>query len=152
MNRVTVYKLDEQGREVWQYPARVLERREDSIRLEAYFDRGEVDIGPVVLERGDRFVETFYSQRWYNVFAVYGRATGKLKGWYCNVSRPAEIADDTVRCDDLALDVWVSARGETTTLDEDEFGALSLSPRERELSRAALSHIVSLGQKAQLPT
>lgn len=110
-NKVTVYKLDHDGREVWQYPARVLARAPHHVRLEAFFNRDDTDLGYVVFKRGDRFIETFYDDRWYNVFAVYDRDDGELKGWYCNICRPAEITASAVRCDDLALDIWVTPEG-----------------------------------------
>jgi hypothetical protein len=56
-------------------------------------------------------VETFYSDRWYNVFEIYDRDDGKFKGWYCNIGYPAVIEKDTVSYIDLALDLWVSAEG-----------------------------------------
>jgi predicted RNA-binding protein associated with RNAse of E/G family len=123
---LTVYKLDHHGREVWRYPARVL-------------------------ARGDRLVETFYSDRWYNVFAVYNRDDGALKGWYCNVTRPATITDVLVSSDDLALDVWVSPDGAVTILDEDEFEALALNDGERKAARGALAQIIELAQSSRLP-
>ena len=70
MSEIVVYKLDEQGRAVWQYPAVVLRHEDHAIRLEAFFNREDLDLGFVLFKRGDRFVETFYNNRWYNVFAV----------------------------------------------------------------------------------
>lgn len=159
MSDVTVYKLDEEGREVWSYPATVLERGEQCLQVEAFFDRDWVDLGFVVFRRGDRFVETYYGDRWYNVFAVYGSRDGdgpggepwRFKGWYCNVCRPAEITSNAVRCEDLALDVWVTPQGETTVLDEDEFAELDLSQEERKRGRQALDRILELAQRQQLP-
>lgn len=148
---ITVYKLDENGRDVWHYAARVLERHQSSIRLEAFFDRPGVDIGPVIFEKGDRFVETFYSDRWYNVFAVYGREAGRFKGWYCNICRPAEIGRENVRCEDLALDVWVGACGEVTVLDEEAFSALEIPGVEREKAKEALQDVCKLASQGQLP-
>lgn len=148
---ITVYKLDENGREVWRYPARVLARGEAWIRLEAFFDRPRVDLGPVVFEKGDRLVETFYSDRWYNVFAVYDGEEGPLKGWYCNICRPAEISKEAVRCEDLALDVWVSPEREITVLDKEEFAQLPLSAEARRKSTSALSDLITLAETGQLP-
>lgn len=148
---VTVYKLDEEGRVVWHYPARVLAYDETSIRLEAFFDRPRVDLGPVALEEGDRFIETFYSERWYNVFAVYGRKKGRFKGWYCNICRPAKIGEKDVRCEDLALDVWVDARGEITLLDEDAFATLRISTIEREQAKDALREVLQMASERSLP-
>ncbi|MFW6068825.1 MAG: DUF402 domain-containing protein [Chloroflexota bacterium] len=149
--KITVYKLDEKGHEVWHYPARVLGRGERWIRLEAFFDRPRADLGPVVFEEGDRFVETFYSDRWYNVFAVYEGEGGSFKGWYCNICRPAEITQSAVRCEDLALDVWVSPEREISILDEEEFKELNISSEERSAVQGALEHILRAATEKRLP-
>jgi len=151
-NTITVYKLDHAGREVWQYPGRVLARDAGSIRLEGFYNREDTAVSYAVFKRGDRLIETFYSDRWYNVFAVYDRDDGALKGWYCNVTRPATITDAAVSSDDLALDVWVSTQGEATVLDEDEFAALPLPPADRAAARAALTQLLALARRGELPT
>ena len=149
---LTVYKLDHHGREVWRYPARVLARDDLSIRLEGFYNRDDTVVGYAVFKRGDRLVETFYSDRWYNVFAVYDRDDGALKGWYCNITRPAKITGDAVSSDDLALDVWVSPDGAVRVLDEEEFAALALSDGECDAARRAVEQIEGLAIKGQLPT
>jgi predicted RNA-binding protein associated with RNAse of E/G family len=151
MTTFTVHKLDHLGREVWRYPARALARDDHSIRLEAAFNRDDMPLGYTTFKRGDRFVETFYSDRWYNVFAIYDRDDGALKGWYCNVCRPTAITDEAVRCDDLALDVWVSAAGQVTVLDEDEFAALPLTDADRAAAEGALRQIIELAEDELLP-
>jgi protein associated with RNAse G/E len=148
---LTVYKLDEAGNEVWQYPATVLNEASHCVRLEAFFNRDRVDLGFVVFERGDRFVETFYSDRYYNVFAVYSAEGGTFRGWYCNVCRPAHITAAAVRCEDLALDVWVTPRGVASVLDEDEFATLDIPAHDRQRARAALTQLLDLAAKQQLP-
>ena len=151
MPEVTVYKLDEHGAEVWQYPGRVLQRTATCMQLEAFFNRDRVDLGVATFVRGDRFVETFYADRWYNVFAVYAADESGLKGWYCNICRPAELGDTAVRCEDLALDLWVDADGKTTTMDEDEFAALDLTAEERRHSLAAAAQVRELAAEGALP-
>jgi hypothetical protein len=150
-SELIVYKLDHAGREVWQYPACVLKRGPNFIRLEAYFNRDDMDLDYAVFKRGDRFIETFYADRWYNVFAVYDRDDGLLKGWYANVCRPALISDDAVRCDDLALDVWVTPAGGVTVLDEDEFDALPLGDEERRQAQEALQLLLLEAERDRLP-
>ena len=107
----TVTKLDHDGSEVWSYPATVRRRDAAPVVLEARFNREDMDLGYATFRRNDRFVETFYSDRWYNVFAIYDRDSAALKGWYCNICRPARITDRGVWCDDLALDLWVDPDG-----------------------------------------
>lgn len=110
----------------WQYEGVELSRDENSITIEALFNRDDMPFQDVVLKRNDRFVETFYTDKWYNVFEVYDRDDGKLKGWYCNITKPAVIEDGSVSFVDLALDLWVSADGKQTVLDEDELEELNL--------------------------
>lgn len=146
-----VYKLNEHGRTVWQYPAEVLERGANFVRLEAFFNRDDADFGFATFKRGDRFVEYFYNDRWYNIFAVYDRDDGALKGWYCNVCRPAVIGETAVHCEDLALDLWVTPSGQTTSLDEDEFAALDLPQTDRSAAQSALQELQNLARSG-LPT
>jgi len=93
------------------------------------------------LKRDDRFVETFYSDRWYNVFAIYDRDDGAFKGWYCNIGFPAVIEKDTLSYIDLALDLWVAADGTQTVLDEDEFLGLSIDVMTRAQAASALEEL-----------
>ena len=147
-----VYKLDAYGNLVWQYPARLLDRQPYYVRLEAYFDREDMDLGYTVLRWGDRFVEYFYTDRWYNVFAVYGGENGRFKGWYCNICRPAVITDNSVSCAELALDLWVAPNGGMLVLDEDEFAALDIPDYDRENGRLALKQLQKLATEDKLPT
>jgi protein associated with RNAse G/E len=146
MHRVTVIKNDHTGREVWRYQGRVLRREDSLVVLEARFDHDEVDVGPVTFRRGDSFVERFYSDRWYNIFEVHDANDGHLKGWYCNIARPAALLPDEIRADDLGLDVFVHPDGRTLTLDQDEFDALPLDEGER---RAALDGLAELRRLIQ---
>ena len=110
----------------WQYEGIVLSRDENAITLVALFNRDDLPFMDIVLKRNDRFVETFYSDRWYNIFEIYDRDDDHFKGWYCNIGNPAIIEDDFISYIDLALDLWVSADGTQTVLDEDELEELNL--------------------------
>jgi uncharacterized protein len=110
----------------WQYEGKVLRRDENSITVEAFFNRDDMPFQEIILKRNDRFVETFYADKWFNIFEIYDRDDGKLKGWYCNITKPAIIEEGFVAYVDLALDLWVSANGEQTVLDEDELEELKL--------------------------
>ncbi len=148
---ITVHKLDAAGREVWSYPTHLLARGATWVRLEARFDRDDVDFPGLGLRRGDRMVETFYADRHYNVFAVYDGARGKLKGWYCNITRPARLEAQQVFAEDLALDLLVYPGGGDLVLDEDEFDALGLSAPEQSLARRALDELRDLAARRQGP-
>jgi hypothetical protein len=136
-----VYKLNAQGDELLHYDCDVIERGATWVHLRTTFEYGDVDMGFVSLNVGDTFDEWFYSDRWYNVFRVQDGDTGRLKGWYCNVTRPAEITANSVRADDLALDVFVAPGYTIHVLDEDEFAALDLSAAEQAAARRAVQQI-----------
>ncbi|RMG79872.1 MAG: DUF402 domain-containing protein, partial [Chloroflexi bacterium] len=77
--------------------------------------------------------------------------TGAFKCWYCNITRPAEIGADYVVSDDLALDVLILADGQPRILDEPEFTALALSPKEGQMAWAAVKELQRLYQENQYP-
>ena len=133
-----VSKRDVNGREVWGYPARLLVRGAHCVRLEAFFDRPDTWLHGMLLGRGDRFLETFYSDRWYNIFEIHARQDGALRGWYCNVGYPALLGAEVISYRDLALDLLVFPDGRQVVLDEDEFAALPLDAWTRAQARRAL--------------
>ena len=147
----TVYKLNLDEEVVWHYPAQILSQGPNFVRLAAFFNRDDIDLGYTTFARGDRFIEYFYSDRWYNVFAVYEGRSERLRGWYCNVCRPARLTADGVWCVDLALDVWVPPVGEPLVLDEDEFAALPLADEERAAARQGLVALLQLAERQALP-
>ena len=138
---ITVLKRGLDGEVVWQYEGRVLKRESNYVILEAFFDRDDMSFLGVTLKRSDRFVETFYTDRWYNVFEVYDRDNEHFKGWYCNVGYPAVLEKDTVSYIDLALDLWVAADGTQTVLDENEFLEMSIDVMTRAQAVSALEEL-----------
>ena len=126
MSRMKILKKNLAGEVMWQYEGVELSRDENSITIEALFNRDDLPFQDIVLKRNDRFVEMFYTDKWFNVFEIYDRDDGKLKGWYCNITKPAVIEDGSVSFVDLALDLWVSVDGKQTVLDEDELEELHL--------------------------
>lgn len=119
------------GRTKLRYPATVVS--DDGTRLTvraAWAAEGARDFGFVRFEPGDVLTEHYWRDRWYAVKEVRA-GDGTLKGWYCDVTRPAAIAGGEVVSEDLDLDLWVSADGATVLrLDEDEFAASGLADRD----------------------
>jgi len=139
--KIKVEKKNPDGEVMVEYEGEELSRDEHSVKLEALFTREDMPFMDVVFKKGDRFVEYYYFDRWYNIFAIYDRDDGQIKGWYCNVGMPAVIEDSVVSYVDLALDLWVSVDGNQTVLDEDEFEELNL---ESDLSALALNGLEEL--------
>ncbi len=139
--RITVLKLNERGEETWRYSGEVIERTEDRLVLEAYFDREDSDLYGMSLARGDRFIETYFANRWYNIFEIRARQDDRLRGWYCNIGMPATWNGDTLSYVDLALDLLVFPDGRQLVVDEDEFDELEISPETRLRARRALQEL-----------
>ena len=99
-----VNKLNLNHELVIAYDGAVLERTPEAIVLEARFSRETMDLGYAVLEHHDRFVEHFYADRWYNIFEIHSVHDDHLKGWYCNIVKPAVFSADAIEQVDLALD------------------------------------------------
>ena len=138
---IRVLKLNLSGEVTWQYEGHVVRREPNAVVLQALFDREDMPFVDVVFKRNDLFLESFYTDRWYNIFEIHDRDDGALKGWYCNIGRPATLGNAAISYVDLALDLWVSADGTQTVLDRDEFDALMLEQGERATALAALSEL-----------
>lgn len=143
---VEVIKLNVQNQETWRYSGRVLNRGDHSVVLEALFNREDSIFHEIPLKTGDRFVEIYYTDRWYNIFEMHDRDDHQVKGWYCNVTRPAEISAGEIRYVDLALDLLVYPDGRQLVLDEDEFADLALDESTSQQARAALEALQALFQ------
>ena len=142
--RIKVQKKNLGGEVVHEYEGELLHRDEHSVTLEALFTRDDMPFMDVVLKKDDRFVETYYSDRWYNIFEIHDRDDDILKGWYCNIGMPAVIEDGLVSYVDLALDLWVSNNGNQAVLDEDEFNSLKLNEEMRARAVEGLEELRQL--------
>ncbi len=137
----TVVKNNHRGEKLLDYSGEIIARGDNWLCLRATYNNPDKDAGYVVFRRGDTFIEWYYSDRWYNVFALHDVSDGHFKGWYCNVTRPAHLSDALISADDLALDVFISPARQTLLLDEDEFAELDLSPDEQRAAWAAVDAI-----------
>jgi hypothetical protein len=105
---------------------------------------GVRDFGFVRFEPGDVFTEYYWRDRWYSVKEVRD-ATGTLKGWYCDITRPATLHGAELVVEDLDLDLWRSADGtDVRRLDEDEFAESGLADRDPQAAAAALAALDEL--------
>ncbi|MBN2303263.1 MAG: DUF402 domain-containing protein [Anaerolineae bacterium] len=149
---ITVIKNDHTGREVWRYTGRMLARGATWVQLEAPFNRPQDVVTDYHTFRvGDRFVEWYYTDRWYSIYEMHDADDDHLTGWYCNLNRPAVLDENTVFADDLALDLFVAPDGAITVLDEDEFAALPLAEPDRVQVRRAVDTITGLVESRQPP-
>lgn len=132
------------------YAASVLFDDGDHIVVRApWQEPNDRDVGYVLFERGDQWTEHYWRSRWYSVKEIH-RSDGTFKGWYCDIARPLRVRGDQLYSEDLYLDVWVSADGQTVLrLDEDEFAESGLADRDPAAAAAAESAFDDLVRLAE---
>lgn len=143
---IWVIKQNIQGEETWRYQGNILDRSADSILIEAYFNRSDLDFHGILMRNLDRFLERYYKHHWYNIFEIHDRDDDQLKGWYCNVTQPAIFDSDQIQYIDLALDLLVYPTGDYLVLDEDEFDQLAIDDETRQHARSSLDELIRLAQ------
>ncbi|ALU93011.1 MULTISPECIES: DUF402 domain-containing protein [Streptomyces] len=145
-----VVALTKAGRTKIRYPAELV--RDDGVRVTVrapWAAPGVRDFGFVRFEPGDVFTEHYWRDRWFAVKEVR-TGDGGLKGWYCDITRPAVLADGVLAVEDLDLDLWVSADGSCVLrLDEDEFEASGLAEQDPAAAGSASSALDELERLAR---
>ena len=129
---ITVVKLSPRGETKIQYQGEVVEHLSHGVIIQAYWSHPTKNLGYVSFEPGDRFIEYYYTDRWYNIFDI-ASTQGVRKGWYCNIAEPAILFEDRIEQVDLLLDVWVSLRN-----------SLAMLTSVENLQAYALSHSISM--------
>ena len=133
------------GRTKIRYPAELLS--DDGTRLAVrapWAGDGVRDFGFVRFEPGDVFTEYYWRNRWFAVKEVRD-GSGELKGWYCDITRPATRSGAELVVEDLDLDLWVSADGtDVRRLDEDEFEESGLATSDPVAAAAAVAALDEL--------
>jgi hypothetical protein len=149
MRHFTVHLLKPAKNTTITYQGELLHEQPGYVVLLARWDRPALNLGYVVFEPGDHFYEHYYAERWFNIFEVRA-AHGELKGWYCNVTRPARIEGDTVLSEDLELDLFVPPeRDHLLRLDLEEFEARGFAAAEPATYAAALAALDELERMAR---
>ena len=142
---ITIHKCNYSGEEVFQYPAQILQTTSEKIVVHAIFtSHKDYNIEGLELKKGDKCIEVFYFKKWFNIIEVYAGNSNNLRGWYCNIAKPATIEGDHLYYNDLALDIIRLANGQQTVVDQDEFAQLSLEPQTRKNAQNALDKYYNL--------
>ncbi|MGW3289135.1 DUF402 domain-containing protein [Streptomyces sp. NPDC001002] len=137
------------GRTKIRYAAELLGDDGNRIAVRApWAGEGVRDFGFVRFEKGDVFTEYYWRDRWYAVKEVRDSA-GTVKGWYCDITRPAVLSGTELVVEDLDLDLWRSADGtDVLRLDEDEFAESGLTETDPEAAAAAVAALEELERLA----
>lgn len=114
----------------------------------------ERDVGYVRFEPDDVWTEHYWRDRWYAIKEV-SHSSGAVKGWYCDVTRPATVCAGQLDSEDLYLDLWVSGDfSMSVRLDEDELigsGLIEADPGTADAARRALDELERLARDSFRP-
>jgi len=144
VEEITVNKHNSAGKIVFSYSGCEVARRPGALLIEAFFNRDDLPFHGITFRRGDRFLEAYFADRWYNIFEIYDVGDGRLKCWYCNVATPARFDGREINYEDLAIDLLIHADGSQMVLDMDEFSALNLPPHVAVQAQDALHELKRL--------
>jgi hypothetical protein len=136
---LTVFKQNHLGEPVFSWKGELLAESPTCRLVSAHFSGADaVSVDQVTFRKGDLMLESYYTNRWYNLFEVHEGLSDQVKCWYINLSYPALFSADSIIWQDIALDLVVYPNGEYRLLDEDEFDDLRLEP---EVKRRCLDTV-----------
>ncbi|MGE5618319.1 MAG: DUF402 domain-containing protein [Sphingomonadaceae bacterium] len=151
---ILVRKLNYEDRETWRWSGKLVERGEGVMVIDAIFNAPPRDLGYMKLESTDLFHEFYFSDRWFNIFQVFG-ADGTLKGWYCNICKPARFLENQIDFVDMVLDVFVYPDGRSLVLDQEEFQANRqgglYSAEDAERAEKAVEQLLDMVRRGEHP-
>ena len=142
---IDIVKLAPDGGHVVTYPGTVLASGLPGgwTVTEAKWVKRPVDLDGLIFHTGDRLIESFSPETPFNCFAVYDPDTGRLRGWYANVTYPARLESGAGRprltWHDLYLDLIARPDGFRSVRDRDELDASGLADSDPDLYRAILA-------------
>lgn len=153
---ITVTKLDWRGENVYSWQGEVVAREEGHVVLRAIWrGPGTAPVAAgITFEMGDVFYEHYDDHKPYGLWQVLTPDERRLKCWYCNVSTPAEVGDETISFRDLLLDVLLLPDGNYQVLDRDDLDralAEGLDPALGALAEDAVRAIVGLIESGAAP-
>jgi protein associated with RNAse G/E len=114
-----IVKLRPDGSEAASYPGTLVRELPGWVVARATWTFRRMEFDYMTFEPGDYLYEYFAKQQFFNAFVLYS-PQDQFKGWYCNITYPTRLTDDSIYWHDLYLDVVQKASGEILVLDEDE--------------------------------
>ncbi len=104
--------------------------------------------GHCLIEKGCTGVWLVDTQEWYDLGAVYD-CNHLLRGYYCDITTPAERTETGYRTTDLMLDLCILPDKSTFCLDMDEFEeGVKKGIIDPSLAKQATSSLANLQLKA----
>jgi hypothetical protein len=81
-------KLDAAGQVIFGWQAELLHETATTRLARATFNLKPNQVDRIMLLPGDQFLESYFTNAWYNVIEVHDQQSAVIKAWYCNLSFP----------------------------------------------------------------
>lgn len=149
MDTIKVTKKDLEKNKLISWEMKVLQYSDEFLLVEGFFvapdGYDDTNLNPNNYAiSGDRMIEKYFRDQWFNIFEIYRGDSDDLKYWYINISRPAKIEKDTVYWEDLVVDLQVFPDGRMVILDMEDFEAMQWAPEEQEKILQTLAYLIKL--------
>ena len=149
---VQVFRYD--GTEYRRWAARLAQREDSLIVLDAEFDRDVRHELLGAIRRGTRTVEYYWLDRWYNVFRFL-RDDCQTRLFYCNINTPPILENCVLSYIDLDIDILVRPDLSYQIHDVDDFESNATRfnyPSEvRRRTQAAVDELVLMIETGGYP-
>jgi predicted RNA-binding protein associated with RNAse of E/G family len=133
-DELRIVKLRPDGSEAATYPGTLVTESPSWIVARATWTFRRMEFDYWTFEPGDYLFEYFAKTEPFNAFVVFS-PEDEFKGWYCNITHPTTVTNDSVFWHDLYIDVVQKRDGEIIVLDEDELEESRLHQTDPPLHR-----------------
>lgn len=151
---ITVRVMKHDGSEYRRWSAKVSQRNESLLVLDAEFDSDVSHDLMGDIKRGTRTIEYYWFDRWYSIFQFLND-DGSTRLWYCNINTPFRLGDAELTYVDMDIDIVVRPDFSYQVLDEDEFAInterYGYSEQEIRHVHEALHELTSTIEGRQFP-
>lgn len=121
MNRIFTInsrKFDGQIQRSWK--AELTNQNKSLLTFVGIFDDEVIHPDLGVIRRGTISYEYYWLDRWYNIFQFH-EPEGELRNFYCNISQPPQIHENTLDYIDFDIDILIWKDFSYLILDLEEF-------------------------------
>jgi hypothetical protein len=129
---IQIVKLRPDGSEAASYPGTLLESPPNWVVAQASWTFRRMDLGYMIFEPGDYLYEYFATVEPFNAFVLFSQ-DDEFKGWYCNITHPTTVSNNTIYWHDLFVDVIQKQDGSILILDEDELAESGMNVANPDL-------------------
>jgi protein associated with RNAse G/E len=145
---IRIVKLGPDGSEASSYSGTLIEAPPGWVVVRAVWTFRRMELGYMTFEPDDYLIEYFATSEPFNAFVLFS-PEDEFKGWYCNITHPTTVRNQTVYWHDLYVDIIQKSDGTILILDEDELAESGLHQHDPALHQMIIDARDSVVEKMQ---